>query len=244
MPPASRAGLYSATRTKAPADFPSRALVSSSARGSSSVTVLIPEASHRREVASAPPFPIGISPPMPDSIQITLPDGSTKAAPAGIRVGDFVKESIGPGLAKAAVLARFNGKRGRPQPAAHREREAGGPHREGPRGAGHHPSRRRARGGERRAEALPGDPGHHRPDDRGRLLLRLLPRPAVHPRGAPGDRGGGQQGGRPERPLHPRGGERRRRHPPLPVQGREVQGRDHRGHRRQGRDDPDALPAR
>ncbi len=46
---------------------------------------------------------------MADSIQITLPDGSTKAAPAGIRVGDFVKESIGSGLAKAAVLARFNG---------------------------------------------------------------------------------------------------------------------------------------
>src|SRR5262244_2576524 len=44
-----------------------------------------------------------------DSIQITLPDGSSKAAPAGIRVGDFVKESIGTGLAKAAVLARFNG---------------------------------------------------------------------------------------------------------------------------------------
>src|SRR5215470_10125837 len=46
---------------------------------------------------------------MADSIQITLPDGSTKAAPTGIRVGDFVKESIGPGLAKAAVLAKFNG---------------------------------------------------------------------------------------------------------------------------------------
>ena len=46
---------------------------------------------------------------MAESIQITLPDGSTKAAPAGIRVADFVKESIGPGLAKAAVLARFNG---------------------------------------------------------------------------------------------------------------------------------------
>ncbi|MGZ6081639.1 MAG: threonine--tRNA ligase, partial [Myxococcaceae bacterium] len=46
---------------------------------------------------------------MAESIQITLPDGSTKAAPSGIRVGDFVKESIGPGLAKAAILARFNG---------------------------------------------------------------------------------------------------------------------------------------
>ena len=47
---------------------------------------------------------------MADSIQITLPDGSSKAAPAGIRVGDFVKDSIGAGLAKAAVLASFNGK--------------------------------------------------------------------------------------------------------------------------------------
>jgi threonyl-tRNA synthetase len=46
---------------------------------------------------------------MAEPIQISLPDGSSKAAPAGIRVGDFVKESIGPGLAKAAVLARFNG---------------------------------------------------------------------------------------------------------------------------------------
>ena len=41
----------------------------------------------------------------------------------------------------------------------------------------------------------------------------------------------------------------RRRSPPtrrsaLRVQGREVQGRDHRGHRRQGRQDADALPAR
>jgi threonyl-tRNA synthetase len=47
---------------------------------------------------------------MAESIQITLPDGSSKPAPAGIRVGDFVKESIGAGLAKAAVLARFNGR--------------------------------------------------------------------------------------------------------------------------------------
>ena len=46
---------------------------------------------------------------MADSIQITLPDGSSKPAAAGTRVGDFVKESIGAGLAKAAVLARFNG---------------------------------------------------------------------------------------------------------------------------------------
>ena len=54
---------------------------------------VVPRTPRDREVASAPPFPIGIPPSMADSIQITLPDGSTKAAPAGIRVGDFVKES-------------------------------------------------------------------------------------------------------------------------------------------------------
>jgi len=36
---------------------------------------------------------------VPDSIEITLPNGSTKNAPAGVAVRDFVKESIGPGLA-------------------------------------------------------------------------------------------------------------------------------------------------
>jgi threonyl-tRNA synthetase len=46
---------------------------------------------------------------MADQITVTLPDGSQKAAPAGTRIGDFVREQIGPGLAKAAVFARVNG---------------------------------------------------------------------------------------------------------------------------------------
>jgi len=45
---------------------------------------------------------------MPD-IHVKLPDGSEKAAQAGTSIGDFVKAQIGAGLAKAAVLARFNG---------------------------------------------------------------------------------------------------------------------------------------
>ncbi len=43
------------------------------------------------------------------SVTVTLPDGSQKEAAAGTPIGDFVKDSIGPGLAKAAVLARANG---------------------------------------------------------------------------------------------------------------------------------------
>ncbi len=42
-------------------------------------------------------------------VSITLPDGSKKEAEAGISVADFVKNHIGPGLAKAAVFARING---------------------------------------------------------------------------------------------------------------------------------------
>jgi threonyl-tRNA synthetase len=46
---------------------------------------------------------------MPDAIHVKLPDGSEKAVPAGTPIGDFVKAQIGAGLAKAAVLARYNG---------------------------------------------------------------------------------------------------------------------------------------
>jgi threonyl-tRNA synthetase len=43
------------------------------------------------------------------SVTVTLPDGSQKQTAAGTTIGDFVKDSIGPGLAKAAVLAKANG---------------------------------------------------------------------------------------------------------------------------------------
>jgi threonyl-tRNA synthetase len=44
-----------------------------------------------------------------DQINVTLPDGSQKAAPKGIKIEEFVREFIGPGLAKAAVFAKVNG---------------------------------------------------------------------------------------------------------------------------------------
>jgi threonyl-tRNA synthetase len=43
------------------------------------------------------------------SVTVTLPDGSQKQTASGTSISDFVRESIGPGLAKAAVFARANG---------------------------------------------------------------------------------------------------------------------------------------
>jgi threonyl-tRNA synthetase len=46
---------------------------------------------------------------MADQITVTLPDGSQKQAPRGTTIADFVRDSIGAGLAKAALFARVNG---------------------------------------------------------------------------------------------------------------------------------------
>ena len=46
---------------------------------------------------------------MSDLVKVTLPDGSQKEAPRGQTVLEFVKTSIGAGLAKAAYLAKLDG---------------------------------------------------------------------------------------------------------------------------------------
>ncbi|MDQ3265947.1 MAG: threonine--tRNA ligase [Myxococcota bacterium] len=46
---------------------------------------------------------------MSDVVTVTLPDGSQKQAARGMKIADFVRESIGPGLAKAALAAKVNG---------------------------------------------------------------------------------------------------------------------------------------
>jgi threonyl-tRNA synthetase len=46
---------------------------------------------------------------MSELVQVTLPDGSRKEAPRGTTVLDFVKSSIGAGLAKAAYFAKLDG---------------------------------------------------------------------------------------------------------------------------------------
>ncbi len=44
-----------------------------------------------------------------EQVKITLPDGSSKEVARGTRVADFVREAIGPGLAKAAFFAKLDG---------------------------------------------------------------------------------------------------------------------------------------
>jgi threonyl-tRNA synthetase len=46
---------------------------------------------------------------MSELVKVTLPDGSQKEAPRGTTVLDFVRTSIGAGLAKAAYFARLDG---------------------------------------------------------------------------------------------------------------------------------------
>lgn len=46
---------------------------------------------------------------MSDLVKVTLPDGSQKEIARGTSVLDFVKGSIGPGLAKAAYVAKLDG---------------------------------------------------------------------------------------------------------------------------------------
>jgi len=47
---------------------------------------------------------------MSDQIHVRLPDGSVKATRRGIRIADFVRDEIGPDLARAAVAAKVDGK--------------------------------------------------------------------------------------------------------------------------------------
>jgi len=44
-----------------------------------------------------------------EQVKVTLPDGSQKQVAPGTTVVDFVREHIGPGLAKAAVVAKLDG---------------------------------------------------------------------------------------------------------------------------------------
>ncbi len=115
------------------------------------------------------------------SITVTLPDGSKKEAPQGISIHEFVKTSIGAGLAKAAVFARVNGKDVDLSRTLDDDASLQVFTDQVARGARGGAPRRRAHRGRRGAAALPRHPGDHRPDDRRGLLLRLLPRASPSP---------------------------------------------------------------
>ena len=121
---------------------------------------------------------------MPD---IRLPDGAVKHFDAPVTVAE-VAASIGPGLAKAALAGKVDGKL---VDTSHRDRprrDARDRHRQGRRRPRRHPPLDGAPARLRGQGAVPRRAGDDRPGDRERLLLRLLVQAPVHARGPRGDR--------------------------------------------------------
>ena len=96
--------------------------------------------------------------------------------------------------------------------------------------AGADPARRRPCAGGGGAEPVAGHAGHHRAGDRERLLLRLLPQPAVHAGGLRRHREEDARDHRARQTLHQGGVVARRGQARVPRQGRAVQGRAGRRH--------------
>ena len=105
-----------------------------------------------------------------------------------------------------------------------------------PRGPGGDPPRHGPRPGRGGAGAVPRDPGDHRPQCRGRLLLRLRPRRALLPGRPAGHRGAHAPDRRPRRADRPRGVGPGRGHRPLRGHRRGLQGPDHPRHSRRRAD--------
>jgi hypothetical protein len=127
-------------------------------------------------------------------VTITLPDGSSKQVVAGTTIADFVRTAIGPGLAKAALFAKYDGAEvDLTAPLDHDGTLAifTPKNPEGLDLVRHDAAHIVASVVQR---LFPRYPGHDRPDHRRRLLLRLRARHPVHARGPGEDRGGGQRG--------------------------------------------------
>ena len=168
-----------------------------------------------------PPAHLKGTRPMP---AITLPDSSVRRFDAPV-TGATVAAAIGPGLARAALAMKLDGKLVDLDTSI--DHDAAGRLRHPPRRrrVGAHPPRRRPCPGRGRPGAVSRNPGHHRPGDRRRLLLRLRPQPAVHPGRLPRHRGEDAGDHRRRRQVRAPGDRPRGSHPVLQGQGREVQGR-------------------
>src|SRR5437763_7252224 len=114
-------------------------------------------------------------------VALTFPDGARREYPKGSTGLDIAKK-ISPSLAKRTVAMALDGVLADLSDPIERDGKIEFLTREDPR-AVVDPARRRARARRSRADAVAGHPGHHRSSDRERLLLRLLPQPAVHARG-------------------------------------------------------------
>ena len=158
---------------------------------------------------------------------IRLPDGAVKQFDAPVSVAD-VAASIGPGLAKAALAGKVDGKLVDTSYVIDRDAalaivtdtRSRGPRRPAPLDGA--PARVRGEG------ALPRRAGDDRAGDRGRLLLRLLVQAAVHARGPRGDRAQDGRAREEGRAGRSHADAARRRGQVLRGDGRALQGRDHR----------------
>ena len=161
---------------------------------------------------------------MPD---IRLPDGAIKHFDAPVTVAD-VAASIGPGLAKAALAGRVDGKlvdtsyAHRPRRIARdRHRQGSGRHR-GPAPFDRAPARLRGQG------TVPRGAGDDRPGDRGRFLLRLLVQASVHARRPGRHRAEDGRASEKGRAGRAQADAARRRGAVLRIARRALQGGDHR----------------
>ena len=112
-------------------------------------------------------------------VALTFPDGARR---------DYPQNTTGLDIAKGdfAVARQAHGRHGarrqgrRPRRSDRPRRQDRVSHPRGSARAGADPPRRRARARRSGAVAVARHAGHHRPGDRQRLLLRLLPQRAVH----------------------------------------------------------------
>ena len=162
-------------------------------------------------------------------VALTFPDGARREFPTGITGLDIAK-GISPSLAKRTVAMALDGTLADLADPIEQRRQDRVHHPRRPARAGADPPRRRARDGRGGAGALARHPGDHRPGDRERLLLRLLPQPAVHPGGLRRDREEDARDHRARQTLHQGSLVARRGQAGLPRQGRDVQGRAGRRH--------------
>ena len=162
-------------------------------------------------------------------VALTFPDGARREYPNGITGLDIAK-GISPSLAKRTVAMALDGTVADLADPIERDARIEFLTREDPRALEliRHDCRPRAGGSG--ADAVARHPGHHRPGDRERLLLRLLPQPAVHAGRFRGDREEDARDHRARQALHQGSVVARAGQARVPRQGRAVQGRARRRH--------------
>ena len=175
-------------------------------------------------------------------VALTFPDGARREYPDNITGLDIAK-GISPSLAKRTVAMALDGELADLTDPIEKDAKIEFVSREDPRAL----ELIRHDAAHVLAEAVQTlvarHAGHHRPGDRERLLLRLLPQPAVHPGRLPGDREEDARDHRARQTVHQRDLGPREDQAGVPRQGRELQGRAGRRDPRQ-RADQDLSPGR